>query len=309
MTFADRIPLRERARGQWRDVLLKVGINAQHLTGKNAPCPMCGGRDRFKFFDTDRNGTWFCRQCSPEGGAGADLVMRFHGRAFRDAAKLIEQHVGALVAYAKPKPSPDPRPRLRKLWADAKPTAQGDIVDAYLRSRGVGLDVYPNTIRTAPSLRYYDDDSTSTFPAMLAVVHDLTGKPVTIHRTYIAPDGSGKAPVEKPRKIACRHGKSPHVRLAPVMPTMGIAEGIESALSAMKLFRTPTWSALSTYGIETFEPPAEIERLIVFADNDANGAGQKAAYALAARLSGRVVVEVKFPKEPGADWNDALRRR
>jgi phage/plasmid primase-like uncharacterized protein len=82
-----------------------------------------------QFFDTDRNGTWFCRQCSPEGGAGADLVMRFHGLAFCDAAKLIEQQVGALVAYAKPKPTPDPRPRLRKLWADAKPTAQGDIVD------------------------------------------------------------------------------------------------------------------------------------------------------------------------------------
>src|SRR5262249_25184775 len=309
MTFADRIPLRERARGQWRVVLLKVGINAQHLTGKNAPCPMCGGRDRFKFFDTNRHGTWFCRQCSPEGGAGADLVMRFHGLAFRDAAKLIEQHVGALVAYAKPKPGPDPRPRLRKLWADAKPTVQGDIVDTYLRSRGVGLDVYPNTIRTAPSLRYYDDDATSTFPAMLAVVHDLTGKPVTIHRTYIAPDGSGKAPVDKPRKIACRHGKSPHVRPAPVKPTMGIAEGIESALSAMKLFRTPTWSVLSTYGLETFEPPAEIERLIVFADHDTNGAGQKAAYSLAARLSGRIVVEVKFPKERRADRNDALSRR
>ena len=215
---------------------------------------------------------------------------------------------GALVAYAKPKPTPDPRPRLRKLWADAKPTAQGDIVDTYLRSRGVGLDVYPNTIRTVQSLRYYDDHSNSTFPAMLAMVHDLTGKPVTIHRTYIAPDGSGKAPVEKPRKVACRHGRSPHVRLAPVMPIMGIAEGIESALSAMKLFRTPTWSVLSTYGIETFEPLAEIERLIVFADNDANGTGQKAAYALAVRLSGRIVVEVKFPKEPGADWNDALRR-
>src|SRR6516165_5952154 len=289
--------------GRSRSLNLRIGI-----TGKNAPCPMCGGRDRFKFFDTDGNGTWFCRQCSPEGGAGADLVMRFHGLAFRDAAKLIEEHVGSLVAYAKPKPSPDPRPRLCKLWADAKPTVQGDIVDTYLRSRGVGLDVYPDTIRTAQSLRYYDDDAAGTFPAMLAVVHDLTGKPVTIHRTYIAPDGSGKAPVEKPRKIACRHGRSPHVRLAPVMSTMGIAEGIESALSAMKLFRTPTWSVLSTYGIETFEPPVEIERLIVFADNDANGAGQKAAYALAVRLSGRIVVEVKFPKEPGTDWNDALRR-
>jgi putative DNA primase/helicase len=180
-------------------------------------------------------------------------------------------------------------------------------VDAYLRSRGVGLDQYPSCIRTAQSLRYFDDDATSTFPAMLAMVHDATGKPVTLHRTYLASDGSGKAPVEKPKKVVSSHGKGPHVRLAPIMPTMGIAEGIETALSATKLFQVPTWSALSTYGISTFEPLSEIKRLIIFGDHDTNGAGQKAAYELAARLAGQLAVEVKIPDQPGSDWNDVLR--
>jgi putative DNA primase/helicase len=144
---------------------------------------------------------------------------------------------------------------------------------------------------------------------MLAMLQDIAGKPATIHRTYLAHDGSGKAPVEKPRKIVSKHGKSPYVRLTPIMPTIGIAEGIETALAAMKLFSVPTWSVLSTYGITTFEPPATVNRLIVFADHDANGAGQRAAYELAARLTGQIAVEIKIPEHPGTDWNDVLRRQ
>jgi DNA repair protein RadD len=152
------------------------------------------------------------------------------------------------------------------------------------------------------------DDAKSMFPVMLAVVRDISGKPVSLHRTYLTENGSGKAPVEKPRKIVSKHGKGPHVRLTPIAATLGIAEGIETALAASRLFGIPTWSVLSTYGIETFEPPAELERLIIFADNDVNGAGQKAAYALAARLSGHIALEVKIPDKPGTDWNDVLRQ-
>jgi putative DNA primase/helicase len=305
----DRVPLRDRARGQWLAILLKSGIDANCLTGKNSPCPMCGGRDRFKFFDSGNNGTWFCRRCRPQGGAGADLIMRFCGLDFREAAKLIERHL-AVTTYTKPiKPAPDPRPKLQTMWAASKPVIPGDVVDTYLRTRGVALEQYPPCLRTAPSLSYYDDDATSIFPAMLAAVTDTTGKPVTIHRTYIAPDGCGKARVEKPRKVVSKHGKGPHVRLTPIAPTMGIAEGIETALAATRLFAVPTWSVLSTYGIETFEPPAGLQRLIVFADHDANGAGQKAAHMLAARLAGQIPSEIRFPDTPGDDWNDVLRRR
>jgi putative DNA primase/helicase len=298
------VPLRERTRGRWREILVGVGIDHKHLA-KAVPCPLCGGTDRFRFYDTDGNGTWFCRGCGH--GSGADLVMRFRGVEFRDAAELIEQYIGPAPIGAKSaKSSVDPQIRLRKLWSAATPTVQGDIVDRYLRSRCVGLDEYPTCIRTARKLRYYDDDATSTFPTMLAMVHDVTGRPVTIHRTYIAVDGSGKAPVEKPRKVVCSHGKSPHVRLTPIEPVMGLAEGIETALAAAKLFGIPTWSALSTYGIETFEPQAEVDRLIIFGDHDTNGAGQKAAYALQVRLANRLAVEVRIPAHPG-DWNDVLR--
>jgi len=301
------IPLRKRARGRWRDILPSIGIDPSYLTRKNGPCPLCqDGRDRWRFFDTGGDGTWNCRYCG--GGLGIDLVMKFTGLPFKEAAQRIEAVIGTKPITVKPKAVINPRPKLRKIWCEAKPTMSGDIVDQYLRYRGIGLDLYPTCIRTASSLRYFDDDTTSAFPAMLAAVHDITGL-VTIHRTYLAHNGSGKAPVEKPRKIVSKHGASPHIRLTPITTVMGIGEGIETALAAMKLFKVPTWSVLSTYGITTFEPPSEIKRLIVFADNDANGAGQKAAYELAARLSGQLAVEVKLPDLPSMDWNDVLRRR
>jgi len=302
------VPLRERARGRWPGILTAIGIDAGYLTRKNGPCPICqDGRDRWRFFDTNGDGTWNCRYCG--GGLGIDLVMKFTGLPFKEAAQRIEMVIGAEPITIKAKPVADPRPKLRRMWRDAKPTMPDDVVDTYLRSRRVGLDVYPSTIRTAPGLRCYEDDTTNTFPAMLAVVRDITGKPVTIHRTYLAADGSGKAPVEKPRKIVSKHGTSPHIRLTPVASVTGIAEGIEPAIAAMKLFKVPTWSVLSTYGIETFEPPAGLQRLIVFADHDANGAGQKAAHLLAARLAGQIPIEIRFPDTTGDDWNDVLRRR
>jgi putative DNA primase/helicase len=298
---APGVPLRDRARGQWRTILASVGIDDLNLK-KGASCPLCGGEDRFVFYDTNGDGTWFCRHCGK--GSGTDLVMKYRGMDFVSAAKLIEQHIGAEPAAAvQVKPAIDPTPKLKAMWGAATPTAPGDIVDTYLRSRGVSLDVYPSCLRTAASLRYYDDDAASNFPAMLAFVR---AEPATIHRTYLAADGSGKAPVEKPRKAVSRHGKSPRIQLAAVAETLGIAEGIETALSAMKLFGVPTWSVISTYGVETFEPPPEVKRLIIFGDNDSNRAGHKAVYSLQARLS--IESEARFPDRVG-DWNDVLLER
>ena len=151
---------------------------------------------------------------------------------------------------------------------------------------------------------------------MLAMVTDSTGKPAQIHRTYITTAGT-KAPVDKVRMF-CAGSVPPGgaVRLAYPDDVLGIAEGIETALAAMKMFGIPTWAALSDSGVEKFEPPAETQRLVIFGDNDSQVdgpgtafAGQRAAYALAARLSGQLEIEVRIPEKPGTDWNDVLQAR
>jgi putative DNA primase/helicase len=271
----------------------------------------CGGKDRFRFLDTDGNGTWICNRCG--AGAGAELVMQVFGLTFREAAQRIE----AVMGHVQPdlKRASDDRAQAsafaKKMWARGVRVQRGDVADRWLRSRGVGMDLYPPCLRTSPLDWYRDQDGerTSRHPAMLALVFGADGRPVAVHRTYLSPDGQSKAPVPKPRKMAGKHGMGPTIRLTPVGPVLGIAEGLESALSASRLFGIPTWSVVSTYGIETFEPPVEVKRLFIFGDNDANGAGQRAAHALAARLAGRIHVEVKIPETPGTDWNDALRCR
>ena len=85
---------------------------------------------------------------------------------------------------------------------------------------------------------------------------------------------------------------------------MAISEGIETALSAARLFRIPVWSVISANGVETFEPPSECRHLIIFADNDTHGVSQRAAEKLCARLS--IATEIRMPEQPGTDFNDVL---
>ena len=96
------------------------------------------------------------------------------------------------------------------------------------------------------------------------------------------------------------------IRLFPIAEGIGIAEGIETALAASVLFCKPVWSCISAGGVESFEPPAGVLSVTVFADNDENFTGQAAAYALARRLSLRgLQVAVKVPPMVG-DWCDVV---
>jgi putative DNA primase/helicase len=90
---------------------------------------------------------------------------------------------------------------------------------------------------------------------------------------------------------------------------MGIGEGIETCLAAHQLFGIPMWAALTAYGVETFEPPAGIQRVHIFGDNDSNYTGQRAVYALAQRLARTIEVLVNIPTDPDTDWLDILQRR
>ena len=147
-----------------------------------------------------------------------------------------------------------------------------------------------------------------SFATMLATVTDATGKAVSMHRTYL--QHGRKAPVPAQKKLM--QGlplAGAAIRLTPVSRTLGIAEGIETAIAAAELFEVPVWSCISTAGIESFEPPLGVEHVIVFADNDQNFAGQAAAYRAAHRLTLKgYEVEAIIPPEPG-DWLDELNRR
>jgi putative DNA primase/helicase len=60
-----------RARGRWPEILSALGIGISFLKNKHGPCPLCGGKDRFRFDNKDRTGSYFCNQC----GSGSGIVM------------------------------------------------------------------------------------------------------------------------------------------------------------------------------------------------------------------------------------------
>ncbi|MDZ7594419.1 MAG: primase-helicase zinc-binding domain-containing protein [Thiobacillus sp.] len=296
----------EVAQGRWPGILSSFGLTGKQLSGKHTACPVCGGQDRFRFDDKEGRGTFFCSHCG--AGDGVQLVMSLKGVDFRTAAQEIESIAG-VVEQAQVAKLPDEKQKLealRRVWAESKPLAIGDEVMRYLAGRGLDLSTPPDNLRLHPAMPYHDGEKfVGKFQAMVALVHAPDGTGVTLHRTFLK-DGR-KAPVECPRKLMPgRPIAGAAIRLSRVGEGVGIAEGIETALAASIQFGIPVWSCVTAHGIETFEPPAGVKRITIFADNDASFTGQKAAYTAAFRLVQQGFdVEVKVPAAVG-DWLDVL---
>lgn len=310
MSTMPRPSIRERTRGRWHGILTALGVHPRYLVNRHGPCPICdGGRDRFRYDNKDGDGTFFCNQCG--AGSGVDLVMRMRGLPFREAAALIEQVIGDARAEPPRRPArseAQKRAALNTLWMDGKPVRRDDPVDRWMRSRAITVELYPAVLRSAARVRYapQDHEPASYHPAMLALVAGPDARPATLHKTYLTPDGY-KAPVAKPRMFApagIPDGSA--VRLAAHRGVIGIAEGIETAFAAMALFGVPCWAALNAGGLEKFQPPADVEHLMIYGDNDENQVGQRAAWALAARL--KIKVDVRIPDAVDTDWNDVLMK-
>lgn len=300
-----RTPLSDRARGRWADLLPMVGVDPGYLTGKQGPCPMCGGKTRFRFDDQEGRGTWICNHCG--AGDGADLAMKVTGSEFKDLAERIDALINTVPErrIRVRRSADDCRDSLRRLWRESLPVRQGDPVSRYLAAR-VGLRDVPTCLRTAARLKYLDD-TPSWHPGMVAMVSGPDGAPATLHRTYLTEDGR-KAPVEAPRRLM--PGIVPEgaaIRLFKPGEVLGIAEGIETALAAAALFGVSTWAAVSSSMLAKWVPPIEAREIIVFGDGDPKFGGQAASYALAHRLALKgLQVRVEISPRLGTDWNDIL---
>jgi putative DNA primase/helicase len=295
------------ARGKWPSLLPAFGVPAALINGKHQPCPMCGGKDRFRFTDHEGSGAYICNQCGK--GNGVDLVMKLKGLSFKDVATEIREKAGtATQVYTKATATKkDFSDYGRQLWATASPLTEGDAGMLYLRRRGITF--VPKEIRLASTLRTKNSKGVVE-TAPFALVSRFVGpdnKTIGFHRTFLTADGQ-KARMEKTKMFA--PGSIPEggsVRLANSAETMGIAEGIETVLSAMQMFDIPVWAACDAGRMLKWRPPATCKNVIVFADNDSNFTGQLAAYGLAAHLIAKgYAAEVRMPDFVDCDWNDTL---
>ncbi len=87
--------VREAAAGRWSEVLVRLRIRAESLTGKHGPCPGCGGSDRFRFDDLHGRGTWICGGGGEaQSGDGFALLQHTHGWGFRQALRAVATALG-----------------------------------------------------------------------------------------------------------------------------------------------------------------------------------------------------------------------
>ena len=185
------------------------------------------------------------------------------------------------------------------IWRSAKP-AGGTLVQTYLRSRALRVPP-PATLRFHDGLRHPDG---TVWPAMVSLIaRGADGIPIAIHRTFLATDGFGKAPVKTQKMMLgpCRGGA---VRLAVPSNMLMVGEGIETCLAAMQATGLPAWAGLSTAGLRALDLPSGVREVIVLADGD--DAGEEAALECAQRWrrEGRRVCIARPP--PGTDFNDLL---
>lgn len=338
----DAQEVKQRARGAWDRIFLSLApalARAIEKAPRHVPCPVHGGKDGFRLFkDWRETGASICNTCGAHGD-GFSTLMWVNGWSFRETLEEVATYLGerkisrtgrALATHAKGD-SDEENERLRqalnKVWNESISISDRDAEPArlYLARRGISISP-PETLRFHPSLSYYDGDKKiGEYPAIIAMVTGARGNPVTIHRTYLTPDGK-KAPVESPKKLMAypkdRKIVGGAIRLTEAgLQVMAVAEGLETSLAVMEGTGLPVWCAVNALLLENFVPPEPVERVLVFADKDRpteqhpKGHGQEAAKQLVQRLwemgikaSAIVPAGDIQTGQKSLDWLDILNR-
>ena len=268
-----------------------------------ARCPVHDDRSPSLSISASKNGKVLVR-CHA-GCDQRDLIAALHERGLWPAtgrALGITRHRRQRIAE---EPDADTLKRSAAALAiwQASDAAEGTPVATYLHSRG--LDV-----PTSPALRFHaglKHPSDGVWPAMVALVtHGATGLPIAVHRTFLARDGNGKAPVDPAKMMLgpCRGGV---VRLCEPGDLLMVGEGIETCLAAMKASGKPAWAALSTSGLRSLDLPRDVGDVIVLADGDEPGEAAAQDCARRRQREGRRVRIARPPR--GMDFNDLLKAR
>ena len=195
----------------------------------------------------------------------------------------------------------------RRLWALSQPLA-GTVGAAYLLARGCVLPPADGDLRFLPAHKHPLGDYTG--PALVALVTDiLTGEPISLHFTWVCPDGTKANTPGPARLLLGGHRKAGGcIRLWPdeaVTTGLGVGEGIESCLSLAHAI-APVWSLIDAGNLSALPVLPGIEALTIAQDND--NAGRRAAQTVADRYTAAgCAVAIVASGADGEDLNDIIK--
>lgn len=276
---------------------------------KHINCPICGGDKKFRLNDYNGKPSWICT-CG--NGDMFSLLMEVSGKDFKTIAAEIDRDFGNEHRPDEiPKKDTSRRDKAIGLFRSLRPV-RGSDGEKYLNSRGI-YDLPTGGVKFGD---VYDHTEGRYIPAMVALASTEFTEPRQMHVTYI--ENGQKAQITTQRKmhslahkdISDQEVQEPiAIKLSQATNVLGIAEGIESALSAKQIYKVPTWAAMNAIYLRRFRAPTGVETLYLFADNDNSLTGIAAAMECARGnllCSNDVkTVIVRWP-ETVNDFNDVL---
>ena len=250
------------------------------------------------------NGRYHCFGC----GADGDAIRWMQASAkmpFRDAVNALSSDAGPRTSRPiSQKTAEFDRHQAEKvrearaIWAQAR-SINGTRAADYLKARGI-VEV------DNPSLRYFSAFQYAPgvfLPAMAAALLSPEREIVAVQITWLSPVKPEKAAVATCRKTYGAMGDGA-VRLGRAGTCMGLAEGVETGLSAMQISGKPVWCCLGAPRMHRVFVPDSVDELILFGDNDEPG--REAVIRTTAAHSHRRAI-AQFPPGTLNDWNDHLR--
>ncbi len=273
-----------------------------------APCPICqpeGRRDQ-RALSLSEGGGRLLVHCHK---SGCEVLQELRRQNLTDKGAGRSEYDPAAAQRQRDEERRKHAQRLANAHAlfNTGVSCAGTPAQTYLEARGIAgmqFNKLRRTLRFHPSALH--GPTGQHLPAMLAQIRGPKGEPLGIHRTFLRPDGSGKADVPS-AKMMLGPSSGGAVRFGPDNRVIALAEGIETTLSVSRASRLTTWATLSTSGLKgLILPPLPVAEVIVIAA-DHDEAGISAAEVTAARLEceGRAV-SVIHPRKPGTDFNDLL---
>ncbi len=348
--------LRVAAAGQWLQILgqllpeISEAING--FTPRRRPgafCPVHGGKSGEAFSllrDAPETGGGVCNTCGCKRD-GFELLMWAKGWSFRqtleEVAKVVGSQEPAVDGHRQQQQRQQAtdeelaedektRKKMQSWWDEAVPlnTKAAEPARLYFKSRGIpNVGLLGGEVRLHPALAYWQKPPKGApksekpkflgkFPCLVSLIRDPSGKPVSVHRTYLT-TGGRKAPVPEVKKNAPKMVTRPitggAIQLCIPVETMGVAEGLETTLAVAHVTGMAMWCCANVGLLMSWQPPAGVKRVVIWADLDAGNGGMDGARALAERLSDDgIEVTIAVPPlalkegESSVDWADVLVR-